>query len=56
MTKHTPRTLIISLLAVVGGVFLFRKFKGARRDGNDDDAMLDEMLDQSFPASDPPGF
>jgi hypothetical protein len=54
MTKQTPRTLILSLLAVVGGVVLFRRIKCAGRAERDDDTRLDEMVEQSFPASDAP--
>jgi hypothetical protein len=56
MTKQAPKTLIISLCAVVGGVYLFRKLMCARRVERDDEARLDEMLDQSFPASDAPAY
>ena len=54
MTKHTPLTLIISVLAAIGGVFLFRQIKSARRAEPVDDGGLDEMVEQSFPASDAP--
>jgi hypothetical protein len=56
MTKHTRGKVIISLLAVLGGVFLFRRIRCARRAGPEHDARLDEMLDQSFPASDSPAY
>jgi hypothetical protein len=56
MAKHTPGKVIISLLAVVGGVLLFRKLKCARRDERAGEARLDEMLEQSFPASDAPAY
>jgi len=56
MTKQAPKTLIFSLLAVVGGVFLFRRIKCAPRAEPDHDARLDEMLEQSFPASDAPAY
>jgi hypothetical protein len=56
MTKQTPRTVILSLLALVGGVFLFRRIKWAGRNERDDDARLDEMVEQSFPASDAPAY
>lgn len=51
MTKQTPKTMILSLLAVAGGVFLFQRIKCAQRVERDE-ARLDDMLDQSFPASD----
>jgi hypothetical protein len=56
MTKHTPITVILSLLAVVGGVFLFRRIRCGRRVEGDDEARLDEMVEQSFPASDAPVY
>jgi hypothetical protein len=56
MTKHTPLTLIISVLAAIGGVFLFRQIKSARRAEPVDDGGLDEMVEQSFPASDAPAY
>ncbi len=48
-------TVILSLLAVIGGVFLFRKIKCGHLHESDD-ARLDEMLEQSFPASDVPAY
>ncbi len=45
----------MSLLAVAGGVFLFQKLKCSRQ-AERDDARLDDMLDQSFPASDAPAY
>jgi hypothetical protein len=60
MTKRRPGTVIVSLLAVAGGVFLFRMIRGARRTDRDEeerlDCMLDGMLEQSFPASDAPAY
>ena len=56
MTRQTPRTVILSLLAVAGGVFLFRRIKCAGRAEPADDARLDEMVEQSFPASDAPAY
>jgi hypothetical protein len=56
MTKHTPGNVIISLVAVVAGVFLFRKFKCTRRDESAGEDRLDEMVEQSFPASDAPAY
>jgi hypothetical protein len=55
MLKQTPRTMILSLLALAGGVFLFRRIKCGRQ-AEREDARLDEMLDQSFPASDAPAY
>jgi hypothetical protein len=55
MTKQSPKTLILSLLAVAGGVFLFQRIKCAARIERDS-ARLDEMLEQSFPASDAPAY
>jgi hypothetical protein len=55
MTKQTPKTMILSLLAVAGGVFLFQRIKCARQAGRKE-ARLDDMLDQSFPASDAPAY
>jgi hypothetical protein len=56
MTKQTPRTVIFSLLAVAGGVFLFSRIRCVRPVERDHDARLDEMLEQSFPASDAPAY
>ena len=55
MTKQTPKTMILSLLAVAGGMFLFQKIKCARQVEREE-ARLDEMLEQSFPASDAPAY
>jgi hypothetical protein len=55
MKKQTPMTVILSLLAMAGGVFLFQRIKCTRR-VEQDDAKLDDMLDQSFPASDAPAY
>jgi hypothetical protein len=56
MTNSRARKVAISLLAVVGGVFLFHRISSARHSEPDRDARLDEMLDQSFPASDAPAY
>jgi len=48
--------VIISLLAIAGGVFLFLRIKCARRTERDDEARLDGMLEESFPASDSPAY
>lgn len=55
MTGKMPRAVIVSMLAVVGGVFLFRRIKRARP-AERDDARLDDMVEQSFPASDAPAY
>ncbi len=55
MTQRTPKTMILSLLAVAGGVFLFQRIKCSRRDDRND-ARLDEMLEHNFPASDAPAY
>jgi len=56
MNGQTPKTLILSLLAVIGGVFLFQRIRCARRAGSEPDATLDAMVEQSFPASDAPAY
>jgi hypothetical protein len=56
MTGRTPKALIISMLALAGGVFLFQRIKCARQADREDDARLDDMVEQSFPASDAPAY
>jgi len=55
MKKQTPQTVILSVLAMAGGVFLFQRIK-CTREAERADARLDEMLEQSFPASDAPAY
>ena len=68
MIMNGPKTMIFSLVALAGGVFLYRKVKSssAGQMAHDavlratkkqtDDALVDAMSEQSFPASDAPAY
>lgn len=55
------RITIISLMAIAGGVWLYRKLKAsadslAEAKRRADDVLVDAMSEQSFPASDAPAY
>jgi len=56
MIMQTSKAVLFSLAAMAGGLFLFQMIK--RRDAAhpEGEARLDEMLEQSFPASDAPSY
>jgi hypothetical protein len=62
MRMNGMKAMVLSLLALTGGVFgvfLYRKVHAAVLQANKkqtDDALVDAMSEQSFPASDAPAY
>jgi hypothetical protein len=57
MTPRARKFMTVPvLLAIAGCLFLFRRTKKPRPPDPDQDALIDAMSEQSFPASDAPAY